>query len=389
MKRGIRRWLAVPGLALAMGTMAACHPTPPWHPGGDGPQSTHLNQIQVVGSHNSYHELAPESERAVRRAVAGGAEDSLEYNHVPLPEQFEDQKVRQIELDAFVDTNGGLYANPLLRAATGGGPYDPAMDQPGIKVFHIQDIDYHSTCLTLIACLQQVKSWSDANKAHVPIAILLELKDTPLILGNIQFVQPEPWTAAAMDDLDAEIRSVFPEKQMITPDDVRGRSATLEDAVLTKGWPTLASSRGKVMFLMDNEGSYRDSYTAGHPSLEGRVLFTNSDPGRPDAAFLKRNDPTDPAIPGLVKKGYVVRTRSDADTVQARTNDTTDRDAALASGAQWVSTDYPVPDYGVGFETDFYVQIPGGTVARCNPVNAPRSCRSDLLDLASRPPGRP
>jgi hypothetical protein len=48
-----------------------------------------------------------------------------------------------------------------------------------------------------------------------------------------------------------------------------------------------------------------------------------------------------------------------------------------------------VPDYGVGFETDFYVQIPGGTVARCNPVNAPRSCRSDLLDLASRPPGRP
>ena len=389
MNRGIRRWLAVPGLALAMGAAAACQPQPPWHPGTGEPQSTRLNQIQVVGSHNSYHELAPESERAVRRAVAGAAEDSLEYNHVPLPEQFADQKVRQIELDAFVDTNGGLYANPLLRGATGGGPYDPAMEQPGIKVLHIQDIDYHSTCLTLIDCLQQVKSWSDANQGHVPIAILLELKDTPLIIGGIQFVVPEPWTAAAMDDLDAEIRSVFPEDQMITPDDVRGRSATLEDAVLTKGWPTLASSRGKVMFLMDNEGSYRASYTAGHPSLEGRVLFTNSDPGRPDAAFLKRNDPTDPTIPGLVEDGYVVRTRSDADTVQARTNDTTDRDAALASGAQWVSTDYPVPDYGATFDTDFFVEIPGGTVARCNPVNAPRSCKSKVLDLASWPSGHP
>ena len=28
------------------------------------------------------------------------------------------------------------------------------------------------------------------------------------------------------------------------------------------------------------------------------------------------------------------------------------------------------------FETDYFVEIPGGTVARCNPVNAPTTCRS-------------
>ena len=56
-------------------------------------------------------------------------------------------------------------------------------------------------------------------------------------------------------------------------------------------------------------------------------------------------------IPDLVAAGYVVRTRADADTVEARSGDTGPRDAAIASGAQWVSTDYPVenPDFGTGY----------------------------------------
>ena len=72
-------------------------------------------------------------------------------------------------------------------------------------------------------------------------------------------------------------------------------------------------------------------------------MFTDSSPGAPEAAFVKQNDPLDdPAIPTLVAAGYVVRTRADADTVEARSGDTGPRDAAIASGAQWVSTDYPV-----------------------------------------------
>ena len=67
-----------------------------------------------------------------------------------------------------------------------------------------------------------------------------------------------------------------------------------------------------------------------------------------------------------------MRTRTDEDTKQARTNDTARRDVALASGAQLLSTDYPSAEpspwtaYSVGF--------PDGAVARCNPVNGPPSC---------------
>ena len=344
-----------------------------------------INQVQVVGSHNSYKRMVAPAEETLRKSFIAGASDQMAYQHEPLGVQFQSQKVRQIELDVFVDSAGGLYSDPLLRSAAGLGPYDPAMDAPGIKTLHIQDVDYATTCLTFIDCLDDIETWSDANPSHLPIAVLVELKDDALSFGDLTFTTPEPWTSAAMADLDAEIRSVMDPEDLITPDDVRGAASTLEEAVTTTGWPTLGESRGKVMFMMDNGGGYRTDYLAGAPTLEGKVLFTNAEPGSADAAFVKRNDPFAADIDDLVAAGYVVRTRSDSDTREARLNDTGPRDAALASGAQWVSTDYPRPDMGWDFESPYFVEIPGGYVARCNPINAPETCDSAVLDTIYTP----
>ncbi len=350
-----------------------------------------LNEIQVVGSHNSYHIAASPEETAIRRGVIGDADDLMQYTHAPLDEQLAEQKVRQFELDIFRDDAGGKFAAPLLRDAAGHDALDPAMNQPGTKVLHVQDVDYRSNCLSLVSCLTTIEAWSDANPNHLPVAILLELKDEVLSLGDLPFVVPDPWNAAAMDALDQEIRSVVDDDDLITPDDVRGDAATLEEAVLDTGWPTLAESRGKLMFLMDNGGSYRTRYLQGHPSLEGRVMFTNASRGQADAAFVKMNDSRGSvaAIQALVADGYVVRTRSDAETVEARQGDTSARDAAFASGAQWVSTDYPIPEYAEPFGTGYVVEIPGGTVARCNPINGPEGCVSADLEPTEppEPPG--
>ena len=173
----------------------------------------------------------------------------------------------------------------------------------------------------------------------MPLFILVEDKQ-----GKISqlpdAVVAEPWTAETWDALDREILSVFPRKEIITPDEVRGKDATLEHAILTRGWPTLAKARGKVVFLLYIKKS-APAYLAGHPSLHGRVLFTNSDPGQPDAAFVERDNGTPEAITALVKAGYLVRTRSDFNTNAGRNNDTTRRDQLLASGAQMISTDFP------------------------------------------------
>ncbi|HXJ35661.1 MAG TPA: phosphatidylinositol-specific phospholipase C1-like protein [Candidatus Eisenbacteria bacterium] len=340
----------------------------------------HLNEIQVLGTHNSYHVRPLEPLWSALLAFLPEL-SQLDYTHIPLDQQFSDQGIRQIELDVSYDPNGGLYADRIIMALFGLPTASgiPALDQPGFKVLHLNDIDFQSTCYTFVECLQQVKTWSDARPWHLPITILVEAKDdpTPDPLG-IGFVTPLLFTPAAFDALDAEIRSVFPPERIITPDLVRGSFATLEEAVLATGWPTLGEARGKVMFLLDNGGHYKADYLAGHPALAGRILFTDANPGDPDAGFSKQNDPLAPAIPGLVAQGYVVRTRADADTLEARAGNTVPRDTAIASGAQWVSTDYPVPNPAFG--TGYFVAIPDGHPARCNPVNAPGGCRSTALE---------
>jgi hypothetical protein len=345
----------------------------------------HLNQIQVIGSHNSYHAGFAPSERKYLEMKNPKALRSLDYHHAPLGDQLS-SGVRQVEIDVFADPGGGRFAHPgiVRNVAAAGLPADPdfdphhEMDKPGFKVMHVQDLDERSTCHTFVACLKDVRAWSQAHPRHIPIFILVETKeDTPREMPNA--VKAEPFTPALFDALDAEIRSVFQPNEIITPDEVRGNALTLLEAVHAGKWPTLAKARGRVIFLMDQQhvGSI---YIQGHPSLKGRILFTNAIPGTPDAAFVEQNDGSLEAINALVKQGYLVRTRTDEGTEQARTNDTTRRDLALSSGAQILSTDYPPSEPSSW--TKYFVGLPNGHVARCNPVNKPASCVDGLLEAA-------
>jgi hypothetical protein len=343
----------------------------------------HINQIQVIGSHNSYHAGIAPNEMKIWMAKNPDAFKGLEYQHQPLTQQL-DSGVRQIELDIYADSQGGKYAHPngphMVEAAglPPDPPFDPnhIMDKPGFKVMHMQDIDYRSNCEPFTACLKEVRQWSHAHPRHIPVFILVETKEGKPRPG-VQMTVPEPFTESTFDALDAEIRSVFPASEIITPDDVRGHYETLNEAVLAGNWPTLAHARGKVIFLMDQR-PVGPIYLAGHPSLRGRVLFTNAEPGEPDAAFIERNDGPTADITALVKKGYLIRTRTDADTKEARTNDTARRDQMIATGAQILSTDYPVNE-PARWPGNFVVTLPGKVPARANPVNAPAALEGKPL----------
>jgi hypothetical protein len=353
-----------------------------------GTGAVRLNEMQVMGTHNSYkRELNRTEERTYDQIIAtpGDYETFLAYSHASLPNQFARQDVRGLELDLFPDPAGGLYAEPLVRRRLALGPLpDPAWRVPGVKVLHIADLDYKTSCVRLVTCLTQVKSWSDSNPGHVPLQILLELKQSDARAVAQGGVVAPPWELGQLDALDAEIRSVFSERELITPDDVRRPGLTLEQSVLRDGWPSLRRSRGKVIFLLDNEpGPVRLRYTAGRPSLEGRVIFTNSRPGFPDAAFIKRNEPrgTNTAeIQELVRRGYLVRTRSDVPLATVTANDPGMLLAALASGAQLISTDFPQIGMTGRYDSDYVARLPEDLPARCNPVNAPRTCESEELE---------
>ncbi len=353
---------------------------------GFEPQDLRINQIQSIGTHNSYHiEPAPKLAEILLNVnwLTRFLFTALEYTHLPLSEQF-DLGIRQIELDVYLDPEGGLYAQPFgyVKVEENGLPVDPEFDpdgvmqKPGLKVLHIQDVDFRSTCLTFIQCLEQINTWSKNNPRHFPIVVLIECKDNsfPRIAGHelgsepLEFAIPIKFDSNNIVAIEQEIRSVFSRQQLLTPDDVRGKYSTLREAVLNDGWPTLAESQGKILFLLDNKN---ELYLERYPSLRGASIFISSKkPDSDEAVVLNLAEPSRD-IRELVKQGYLVRTRSDAETINARVATTEQRDQALSSGAQYISTDYPLPnEYFSGYR----VLFPEGTMIRCNPINAPETC---------------
>jgi hypothetical protein len=330
-----------------------------------------MNQIQLIGSHNSYH-VAPEAailnwlqfgaSLAPAISTALGNPLDLNYTHAPIPTQLA-RGIRTFELDVAADPVGGLYARPSLPALLNLGVALPTgIDAPGMKVIHIQDIDFISNCPTLIGCLDQMKVWSDAHPDHLPIIINIEAKEERLP-EPFDSTVPVPFDSAQFDSLDAEIRSVLGDR-LITPDSVRQDQPDLRTAITTLGWPSVADSRGKFLFFLDN-ADRRTTYLQGHPSLIGRAMFTSSGQGQPDGAVLKLNDPGDgAAIRSLVQQGYLVRTRAD-DAPSAP--DPSQRDSSLASGGQVVHTDFPRGEFqgGTGYGVAFSTRVQ----ARCNPIN--------------------
>jgi hypothetical protein len=295
-----------------------------------------MNQIQVVATHNSYHLLPSEPLFSQVKAVYPDAA-TWNYAHRPLDEQL-DNGVRGFELD--------LNNYP-----------------DGIRVFHVPAFDTNSTCDTFVDCLTVLRDWSKEHPAHVPVIVLLELKNDPVPQAKPPVV---PFDATAMMQLEEELLSVFEPGHLLRPDDVRGETSTLRDAIQTQGWPKLDDVRGRVMFVLHTSGEPARLYAEDHPSLEDRAMFLQAYGDEDFAAVYVKNDPTNPNIPKLVEAGYLVRTRADANLKEALEPDTARRDLALASGAHLVTTDFPSGEAHP--ETGYVVAIEGGKAARVNSV---------------------
>ncbi len=65
--------------------------------------------------------------------------------------------------------------------------------------------------------------------------------------------------------------------------------------------------------------------------------------------------PNSRGIEEAARAGYLIRTRTDSPTADARANDTSERETAFASGAQYLSTDYYEPsEY---FDSPYVVRV--------------------------------
>ncbi|PIB35953.1 hypothetical protein BFP72_11385 [Reichenbachiella sp. 5M10] len=329
-----------------------------------------LNQVQVIGSHNSYKSGVEPALMQLLVAQDSGAR-GLDYRHLPLDQQL-DLGLRNLELDVVADPEGGRFQSPIaLQLMDSLGidalPFDTAreLSTMGIKTFHIPDIDFRSHCLTFRGCLSDVQSWSAAHPEHLPIIITINPKNSGIDRSG--YTKVIPFDGPLLDSLDAEIRSVFSAQALITPALVQGGAASLRDAVLTTGWPKLEEVKGRVLFVFDAGRAQTEQYLQGDTS--DHVMFVDVEEEHPMAAFFVMNDPVkqEQAIRERVNKGYMVRTRADANTQEARDDDYARFEAAKRSGAQVITTDYYVK--AINPFSTFQVTFDSMTYERVNPVS--------------------
>ena len=343
-----------------------------------------LNELQYIGTHNSYHiapgegmgilmnaaEFSPSAEWTSERLNV-----ALDYTHPSLTTQLQ-LGMRQFELDVYADPDGGRFSNPGALRIMQGMPWklpivfnpEGDLDKPGFKVLHKPEYDFYSSCYLFTKTLGEINAWSTANPYHCPIIIHIEVKEGSgeALTEDYEPAKVDKFTKDTWLALENEIKSVIPQEKIVTPDLVKGSHSSLSKALRKEGWPMLKDLRGKVIFLLLNKKDTTHNFiTAFDQSLEGRLFFASLKSDHPWASWFRVSDPNYKYIPDFLEQGFLVTTQADTHTVHARINDTKRRDKAFEVGAQFILTDFPIPNRRF---SDYQVVFDNGSYVRKNPV---------------------
>ncbi|HRN29394.1 MAG TPA: Ca2+-dependent phosphoinositide-specific phospholipase C, partial [Terrimesophilobacter sp.] len=287
------------------------------------------DRVQSIATHNSYAVAPNGIQNLVLDLVRPGESAALAYSHDPLWHQLE-QGVRSLEFDLRVHSDGALRMTHVPVLANGS----------------------HSPDFRL--ALEELELWSSSHPGHLPLTVLIEFK------SDYSFLDPSlaEWSVENLALVDEAVADAFGER-LLTPAEIG-----------VEPWPFVRELRDRVMVIMHPNESVESAY-ASVPAA-GRTMFAAADGGNaavPIAEggprFVVHNDPDAATIRQLVDAGLIVRTRADADLVTSPVALT----AALASGAQLVSTDFASPTRQAG--TGYSARFDDGTLARIDPERAP------------------
>jgi hypothetical protein len=297
-----------------------------------------INEIQTLITHNSYKKNIPSFNYRIATLFKGKESMvSSYYEHNTIIDQL-NNGVRGLELDI-------------------------RYEEGKFMVYHMPLVDNNSSSPDFILTLTELKIWSDNNPNHVPVSILIETKDDNQIL-NSRFQQLNSET---LELLDNTIISIMGRNKVITPEDIKGDYSTLNSAVTAGNWPLLSEAQGKFVFLLHPHNSITNIYIASDTSMESQAMFPVLDYNdisshQAYASYIMVNTPDVDLISGLVENNYMVRTRMDSGMVY----DVTQKENALSSGAQLISTDF---EKGIiAPKTDYIAYLSETYTIRLNPV---------------------
>ncbi len=281
-----------------------------------------FNEISFIATHNSYQKQSVESMRKLFRnldeltfgLIAGETGD---FESQTLTQQF-NCGIRSIEMDIETFDKDGEISFTCM---------------------HTPPIDMTTTCYDLSLALKEISMWSDNNPYHMPITVIIEIKEAFIPINDMKFFNLD-----YAKQLDKVLRDGLGDK-LFTPADMLRDYESFSEMRAADDWCKVKDMLGKVLVLL-HDTAVTEDYIAIDPSIKTQAMFPmlrENAKERDCASFLLINSPKSAErckAEMLDEHKFIVRTRADSYNNINENN----RKAAIYSGAQIVSTDYPPRD---------------------------------------------
>lgn len=279
-----------------------------------------FNELRYIATHNSYQTEAVDEYKKIFKNLS-----ELTFG--------------------LISEKSGEFVSPTVTEQLNNGIYSLEIDvetfdrdgEISFTCMHSPTLDMTTSCYDFSLLLKEISMWSDNNPNHLPITIIIEPKSLFIPLENMKFFNLD--YAMAFDEA---LRAGLGDK-LFTPADMLRDYESFGAMRAADDWCEVKDMLGKVLILL-HDCNVTEKYIKTDPTLKSQAMFPmlrEEDTDRDCASFLLINDPDEAfeLSEEIIKNGkFVVRTRADQFTSVSQEN----REFALASGAQIVSTDYPV-----------------------------------------------
>lgn len=293
-----------------------------------------FNELRYIATHNSYQTKSTEEMKKIYSNLS-----ELTFG--------------------LIGSGTADFVSPTITEQLNSGIYSMELDvetfdrngEISFTCMHSPYLEMGTSCYDFELALKEISMWSDNNPGHLPVTFIVEMKEIFIPLENMEWPN-----IGYVEEFDRVLRENLGDK-LFTPADMLRDYENFAALRADDGWCEVEDMRGKVLFLLHKCG-LTDDYIDTDDSLRTQAMFPMmkyNDTDNKNASFLIMNNPKsqNKRIREATDENFIVRTRADKYNGINEEN----RRLAFESGAQMISTDYPVKH---GLEADDYYVSFGG-----------------------------
>ncbi|MDE6060806.1 MAG: hypothetical protein K2G31_04990, partial [Clostridia bacterium] len=202
-----------------------------------------LIDLQFLATHNSYKKEKTGLEKFYAKFSKGLREGN--YYYESLTDQL-NAGIRSFEYDLF---------------------YRRQKSDVSFHSFHIGYADMSSNAFDFSVCLEELDLWSQNNPNHLPITVIIELKERG---GAYPY---QTISKNQLSDLDELIKDKI--KNLYTPSQAMNGYINLNEMRANGASPSLKETMGKVLFIL-HPGKLTKDYVALDESMKTQAMFPSA-----------------------------------------------------------------------------------------------------------------